>query len=297
MSQGPFPNFAMPDSSNCVETDASRRSTIGLTTVAALGHQVAVRSITAAGRRAVASLFRNLREPLRPDVLGSLDFRRVRAGWIVSSGSVAEVVHDSLSQARWELRERVTRLLMNARPDLLWLHAAGVARDDYAILITGPSGSGKSRLAAHLVTEGFDYLGDDVLPFDPCTRMVHPFPVTPSVRRGPSQYLLTAEARRLRKRDVVIRRAQVATGPMRIAAIVFPAFAPGPTRTQPMSAGRVAIELLRQCRDFERHREAAVRAISDVAATVPCWNVSYADPVGGAEAIVRVHAHGVAARG
>jgi hypothetical protein len=186
---------------------------------------------------------------------------------------------------------------MNARPDLVWLHASGVARDDHAVLITGPSGSGKSRLAAHLVAGGFDYLGDDVLPLDPRTRMAYPFPVTPSVRGGPAQYLLTAEARRLRKRDVVVRQAQVATGPMPIAAIVFPKFAPGPTRTQAMSAGRVAIELLQQCRDFSRHGEAAVRAIGDVAATVPSWNVSYVDPVRGAEVIVRVHAQSQAAGG
>jgi hypothetical protein len=238
-----------------------------------------------------------MREPARPVVLGSLELRRIRAGWIVAGGSVAEVVHDSLTQARWEVRERVTGLLMNARPDLVWLHAAGVARDNHAVLITGPSGSGKSRLAAHLVTEGFDYLGDDVLPFDPCTRIAYPFPVTLSVRRGPAQYVLTAEARRLRKRDVVVKQSQVATGPMPIAAIVFPRFALGPTRMQPMSAGRVAIELLRQCRDFERHREAAVRAISDLATTVPSWNVSYVDPVRGAEAIVRVHAYSLAANG
>jgi hypothetical protein len=282
----------MPAFSNCVETDASRGSTAGLTAVGALGYQVVVRSTTAAGSRAVASLFRNMREPARPDVLGSLELRRTRTGWIVSGGSDVEAVHNSLSQARWELRERVTGLLMNARPDLVWLHASGVARDNHAVLISGPSGSGKSRLATNLVAEGFDYLGDDVLPFDPCTRMAHPFPVTLSVRTGAAQYVLTAEARRLRKRGVVVRQAQVATGPMPIAAIVFPRFAPGPTRMQPMSAGRVAIELLRQCRDFERHREAAVRAISDLAASVPSWDVSYVDPVLGAGAVVRVHEGG-----
>jgi hypothetical protein len=186
---------------------------------------------------------------------------------------------------------------MNARPDLVWLHASGVARDNQAVLITGPSGSGKSRLAAHLVTEGFDYLGDDILPFDPTTRMAYPFPVTLSVRSGAAHYVLIAEARRLRKRDVVVRQAQVATGPMPIAAIVFPRYAPGPTRMQLMSAGRVAIELLRQCRDFERHREAAVRAMSDLAATVPCWTLSYVDPVRGAEGIVRVHAQSLSASG
>jgi hypothetical protein len=113
---------------------------------------------------------------------------------------------------------------------------------------------------------------------DPRTWMVYPFPVTPAVRNGSSQYLLTGQARRLRKRDVVVRRAQVAKGPMSVAAIVFPRFAPGPSLPRPMSPGQVALELLRQCRNFERHREGAVRAMSALAETVPAWALSFIDP-------------------
>jgi hypothetical protein len=262
----------------------------GLMAVAALGNQVVVRTTSAEGMRAVASLFRSMREPPRPDALGSLALRRVKSGWIVSGGGAAEDIEGSLSQARWELRDRITRLLMDARPDLLWLHAAAVARGGHAVLITGPSGSGKSRLAAQLLAHGFDYLGDDMLPLDPSTRTVHPFPVTPAVRSGPPFHLLTAEARRPRKRDVVVRRAQVATEPMRLAAIVFPRFAAGPTLDQPVSPGEVALELLRQCRNFERHRASAARAMGAMAEAVPASALSFADPARGAEAIARAHA-------
>ena len=119
--------------------------------------------------------------------------------------------------------------------------------------------------------------------------MVYPFPITPSVRTGPSRYMLTAAARRLRKRDVVVRRAQVATGPLRVGAIVLPRFAPGPTLTRPASPAQVAIELLRQCRNFERHRESAVRAMSALAETVPAWALSFVDPMRGGEAIAQAY--------
>ena len=121
---------------------------------------------------------------------------------------------------------------MKARPDLLWLHAAGVARDGHAVLITGPSGSGKSRLATRLIAEGFAYLGDDVLPFDPRTSS---------------------------------RRARISWSRCR----------PG------------------QCRDFGRHREDAVRAVSALASAVPGWTLSFVDPVRGADAIARAHAEQV----
>jgi len=268
-------------------TEASHQSTAGLTTVAALGHHVVVRTTTPAARRAVESLFRNMREPRRASVLRSLALQREHAGWIVSGGSDAGVVYASLPQARVELRETVTRLLMSARPDLLWLHASSVARDGCAVLISGPSGSGKSVLATRLIEEGFAYLGDDVLPLDPRTRMVYPFPITPAVRCGVARYLPADEARSLRKRDVVVTSAQVATGPLPVAAIVFPMFVPGPSRTARMSPGRVAFELLRQCRDFRRHGEDAVRAMSTLAGTAPAWTLSFADTARGAEAIVR----------
>jgi hypothetical protein len=279
----------MRGSLNRMPIDTIDRSTVGVTVVAALGHQVVVRTRMSDERRAVGSLFRNMREPSRRDVLGSLTLRRVRTGWMISGGPDGEGVHGSLAQARWELRERVTDLLMNARPDLVWLHAAGVVRDGDALLISGPSGSGKSALATRLIGHGFDYLGDDVLPLDPQTRRVHPFPVTPAVRSGPSHCMLAVEARRLPRSDVVVRRAQVATGPTPVAAIVFPRFAPGPSRVHPQPPARVALELLRQCRDFERHRAAAVLAISALAGAAPAWSVSFADPGCGAEAIIRAY--------
>ena len=258
------------------------------TDVAALDHQVVVRTATPTAKRAVDSMFRNMRGRVRPDSLGRLTLRRVPSGWIVSGVSGVGAVHGSLAGARADLQDMVTGLFMNARPDLLWLHAAGVAKDGRAIIITGPSGSGKSTLASRLIATGFAYIADDVLPVDPRARTVHPFPVAPVVRRAASEYLIASHARRLGKEDVLVKPAQVASGPLSIAAIVVPRFSPGPSRMQRMPAGRAAIEVLQQCCNFGCHREAAVRAMGALAEAVPAWTLSFADPVRGTEAIASV---------
>jgi hypothetical protein len=43
------------------------------------------------------------------------------------------------------------------------LHAAGVRRDEGIVLLVGPSGSGKSSLAASLHNSGYHLVGDDVM--------------------------------------------------------------------------------------------------------------------------------------
>ena len=68
---------------------------MGAIAVGALGRQVVVRASTTAGRRAVAALFRGMREPIGPSTLGSLVLRRVPAGWILSSRPDAEAVYGS----------------------------------------------------------------------------------------------------------------------------------------------------------------------------------------------------------
>jgi hypothetical protein len=272
-----------------IPVDGRHLPAMSLTAIATMGHQVVVRTNTPGGRRAVASMFRHMCGPARHDVLGSLALEKVKTTWIVSGGADGEAVHDSLPPARAELLERVTRFVMTARSDLIWLHASGVARDGRAVLITGPSGSGKSTLASRLIHRGFDYLGDDVLPFEPLTGMVHPFPVSPSVRTAAPQYLLTSKARLLRKEDVVVSQDRVAAQPVRVAAIVFPRFAPGPSLVHPLSPGRAAIELLQQCRDFEQHREQAVRAMGALAEGVPTWTLTFVDPEQGAEAIASAY--------
>lgn len=56
----------------------------------------------------------------------------------------------------------------------LIIHAAVVARDDRAILISGPPGSGKSTLCAALVLRGWRLLSDELAVIDPISLEIWP---------------------------------------------------------------------------------------------------------------------------
>jgi HprK-related kinase A len=75
----------------------------------------------------------------------------------------------------------------------LLLHAAAVARDGAALVMTGDSGAGKSTLAAILGYRGWRFLGDEFALLGPEDGCFHPFP-RPTSLKNASIDLLHAEA-------------------------------------------------------------------------------------------------------
>ena len=64
------------------------------------------------------------------------------------------------------------------------LHAGGVSLDNAGIIISGPSGAGKTTLTAALVCAGFSYLTDEALAIDPTTGLLQPYPKALTIQRG-----------------------------------------------------------------------------------------------------------------
>lgn len=75
----------------------------------------------------------------------------------------------------------------------LLLHAAAVARDGQALVMTGDSGAGKSTLAATLGYRGWRFLGDEFALLSPIDNRLHPFP-RPTSLKNSSIDLLRTEA-------------------------------------------------------------------------------------------------------
>lgn len=58
----------------------------------------------------------------------------------------------------------------------LFVHAAGVATSEGALLLAGSSGAGKTTLTIELLKGGWSYLSDDVVPVARPDGLAHPFP-------------------------------------------------------------------------------------------------------------------------
>jgi hypothetical protein len=104
-------------------------------------------------------------------------FARAAGGWQGEAPGRPPFGPASLEDVFAFLEWRATEdVLVSAPPNRVFLHAAGIQVGGRAVLITGPAGSGKSTMTAHLMAQGGLAWGDDVVCFAPETGHFSAFP-------------------------------------------------------------------------------------------------------------------------
>jgi hypothetical protein len=81
------------------------------------------------------------------------------------------------------MTETISRLVSVCERGLV-LHAAALAQDENAILLSGQGGSGKSTLAAWLTADGLQYLTDEVLEISLDGKLIQTFPRSIFLKHG-----------------------------------------------------------------------------------------------------------------
>lgn len=120
-------------------------------------------------------------------------------------------------------------------PGRIFVHAGVVAVDDSAILIPGPSFSGKSTLVAALVERGAVYYSDEFAVLDPAG-FVHPYARLLSLRASGG---ITA------CRQTAQLEGRTGAGALPLRAIVITSYRPGASwRPRQLTPGRGALALL-----------------------------------------------------
>lgn len=195
-------------------------------------------------------------------------------------------VRGNLKEILQAVKYEVVMGLIQARPDLLWLHAGAVADGTGALILPAAGGSGKSTLVTQLCRRGWRYLSDDVVPLDLTTGKVLPFPQTPRVRENVGQELPAERLAELDKFDFALLPEMVCLSLMPIKALVFPSYRFGAsTYLSPCSAGTTALELLRNCVNFHDHKQVAVGKVCELVRELPAFQLSFSEGEGAAEAI------------
>ncbi len=83
-----------------------------------------------------------------------------------------------------DLEWRMTSAILRELGNFVQIHAAGLVRGEKALLLVGPSGSGKSSLALGLLNGGWKCLSDEVVLIDPKSGEAFSFPRSFHVSRN-----------------------------------------------------------------------------------------------------------------
>jgi hypothetical protein len=186
------------------------------------------------------------------------------------------------------LYHRSIKALIDARPDLLWLHAGVAGFGEHAVLLSAPSCQGKSTLVAELLQWGCTYMSDDVAPIDPTNSTVLPFPVMPYKRVSAQPDLPLEAVARLGKESVEMLPHMIGVVPRSISEIYFLRYqSRGPrARITECSAGAAVVELLRNSFGADSARNAEIQRLCRLVEQVECTYLDYSDAQDAARCIV-----------
>lgn len=178
------------------------------------------------------------------------------------------------------------RVVATAAPDAVTLHAAACARDGRAVVLSGPTESGKSTLSAGLGLAGFEYLTDEVVILDPDSDAVAPYPKPLNI--DPGSWSVLAGLRPAAPSAVPdIADTQWHVDPMRlpggvalgsrpVGALIRCRFTPdGPSRLEPMSPAAMVAEVIRDGFRPRTGVPAQLRLLGRVARNVPCYDLRF----------------------
>jgi hypothetical protein len=224
---------------------------------------------------------------------GAFSVVQADAGIVVRGNDGPDECFRDPKLAAHGLYHRAVKALIDARLDLLWLHAGAMSLNHRAILLCGPSGNGKSTLVDELLRWDWSYLSDEVAPIDPICAEVLPFPLSPAKRVGGHRSLAACDVQTLEKVLVDVQPRMVSVAPRRISHIYFLKYAPegGPVAIARCPSASAVIELLRNSFNPEERRDLELQRLCGLVERVQCAYLTYTNAQEAARQIVTAVIH------
>ena len=202
--------------------------------------------------------------------------RRVEGGFRVGASDGRTALPDDTDDLVYFLDKELTIALQYQRPDLFFVHAGVVALDHRAIMVSAPSGTGKSTLTLVLLESGFNYLSDELAPIDVPRRLVHPYPHALCLKSlPPPPYRLPAGTIETGERfHVPVEALPVMTqrAPLELSTLLFLRRVPGGGGAcTPITAADAAARLMENALNPLAHPASGLDAAIALARALPCY--------------------------
>lgn len=220
--------------------------------------------------------------------VGAFDVAATRHGVVVHDLVSASSVHFmDWKAAAQALHQGSVKLLVQARHDLLWMHAGVVARAGRALILAGLAGQGKSTLVAEFLARGWTYLSDEIAAIDVERTAVLPFPLTPYKRVATKSCLSEEAVLRLSKARVELQEHAATRVGLPIQNIYLLTFSPeqSTARLDRCPPGVAVIEMLRNSLNPGEAREQEIARLCSLVTRVSSACLGYSDPI---EAVTQI---------
>lgn len=200
-------------------------------------------------------------------------------GYRIEGAESAATVSD-VDGLLYHLDKDITLTLQHRRRDLLFVHAAVIARGGRAIVLPAASGTGKSTLTLAAVRSGFDYLSDELAPIDAEGLSVSPFPRALCLKSPPpAPYLLPARTIQIDRRfHVPLHRVLLsAAKSVRLGALVFLRRDGGFRGLRPVTAATAAAMLTAHTLNGRAHSGFGLDAAIRLGRELPSFELDITD--------------------
>jgi hypothetical protein len=169
------------------------------------------------------------------------------------------------------------------------LHAGGVVLEEAGVIISGPSGAGKTTLTAALVRDGFSYLTDEALAIDPATSLLQPYPKALTIQRGSWELLADLRPPHSDFSPRVWHVAPTDIRPNAIAAAARPtvvvllptreglADGGGVAGLEEVSRSEAAVQLAQQCFGLSARAAPTLPVLADILSSCACFRLFAVD--------------------
>ena len=239
-------------------------------------HQVACVTPIPEVRQGIQAQFRSLLAAEAGHIIGHIQVNKTDTGYELVGDGVTNRQALSYAGVLEHLRQTVVNQFIHAQSDMVWLQASALACDRRAALFVGPWDEEKRALAARLGERGWSYLASEVVPFDPFTQQLIPFPLIP--------YPIEEHAGQAWQPEKVAREAYP------VSAIFLPDDSPHASDTLSACAPAAAVvTLLQHCVSRAAAEERTLRCLSDLVQRVPLFQLSVRHPQCAVERVCEVH--------